>query len=128
MKAVVIGSTGYGGIELIRLLQGHPNAEIGAMVSSSSAGKPLGEVYPHAAHLTFTLEEMDVDGIAEVGDVIFFATPPGVSGKWAPTFLERGRSSSIFPGIFDWGTLTPINSGTNVNPRRSNGWNGRCTG
>lgn len=103
MKAVVIGSTGYGGVELIRLLQGHPHAKIGAMVSSSAAGKPLGDVYPHAAHLAFSLEEMDVEKIAESGDVIFFATPPGVSGKWAPAFLERGKIVIDLSGDFRLG-------------------------
>ena len=43
VRAAIIGSTGYGGVELIRLLAGHPLVEVTSVVSSSSAGAPIAE-------------------------------------------------------------------------------------
>ena len=43
----ILGASGYTGAELIRLLLGHPQANIVALTGDSQAGKPIGEVYPH---------------------------------------------------------------------------------
>ena len=100
MNTVVIGSTGYGGVELIRLLENHPEARIGALVSSSQPREPLRAVYPHLSHMEETLEELDPDRLCEAGEVIFFATPPGVSSRWAPRFAERGKVCIDLSGDF----------------------------
>ena len=46
IKAGIIGATGYAGVELVRLLLGHPDFEIAAISSVSFEGKPLSVVYP----------------------------------------------------------------------------------
>jgi N-acetyl-gamma-glutamyl-phosphate reductase len=100
MKAVIIGATGYGSAELIRLLYHHPHAEIGGLISSSQAGGELKEVFPHLSHLTFALEEMDPDRIAEMGEVVFFAAPAGVSSEWLPRLAEKGLTCIDLAGDF----------------------------
>ena len=46
VKVGIIGATGYAGVELIRLLLGHPKAKITALCSVSFEGKPISEIYP----------------------------------------------------------------------------------
>ena len=42
----IVGGTGYGGGELLRLLSAHPNAEVIAATSRGDAGTPVAETYP----------------------------------------------------------------------------------
>ena len=49
MRAGVIGATGYAGVELLRLLDGHPEAEIATITSESSTGEAIASMYPHLA-------------------------------------------------------------------------------
>ena len=49
MRASVIGATGYAGVELLRLLDGHPEAEIATITSESSTGEAIASMYPHLA-------------------------------------------------------------------------------
>ena len=46
IKAGIVGATGYAGAELVRLLTGHPEAEISAISSVSFEGQKLSDVYP----------------------------------------------------------------------------------
>ena len=41
VRVAVAGASGYAGGELLRLLAGHPDLEIGAVTGASSAGKPV---------------------------------------------------------------------------------------
>ena len=60
MKAAIIGGTGYGAIELIRLIQNHPHLEIGTVVSNSQAGSNFNDSYPHLTNIVNqTLEKFD---------------------------------------------------------------------
>lgn len=100
MKVVVIGATGYGGLELIRLLQQHPHFELTALVSTSRAGEAVEKAFPHLTHLQMEWQELDVDQLSEQGEWIFFATPAGVSSQWAPAFLQRGCKVVDLSGDF----------------------------
>jgi N-acetyl-gamma-glutamyl-phosphate reductase len=91
MKTVIVGATGYSGLELTRLLLAHPYFSLNGLVSTSHAGEQLAQHYPHLAHLAVSFAELDLDLLCAQGEVIFFATPPGVSREWAPQLLERGK-------------------------------------
>ncbi|WP_344660524.1 N-acetyl-gamma-glutamyl-phosphate reductase [Catenulispora subtropica] len=81
--AAVAGATGYAGGELLRLLLGHPEFQIGALTAGSSAGSLLGEHQPHLAPLA---ERVVADTTAEVlagHDVVFLALPHGQSAAIA---------------------------------------------
>ena len=91
VRAAIVGSTGYGGVELIRLLAAHPKVEITAVLSSSSAGEPIAAGYPHLTEIRRDLlEEIDPAAVKRKADVVFFATPPGITAKLAPAFLAVG--------------------------------------
>ena len=83
MKASVIGATGYAGVELLRLLDGHPEAEITAITSESSTGEAIASMYPHlSGRIEKNLTSMkDIKAIAAESDVIFIALPHGHAMK-----------------------------------------------
>jgi N-acetyl-gamma-glutamyl-phosphate reductase len=101
IRAAIIGSTGYGGVELIRLLLNHPQVEIAAVLSSSSAGEPLTASYPHLTGLyTGQLEGIDPQALKAKVDVVFAATPTGISAELVPQLLEAGLTVIDLSGDF----------------------------
>ena len=50
-RVAVAGASGYAGGELLRLLAGHPDLELGPVTADSNAGRLVGEVHPHLAGL-----------------------------------------------------------------------------
>ncbi|SFJ27074.1 N-acetyl-gamma-glutamyl-phosphate reductase [Paenibacillus sp. UNC496MF] len=91
VRAAIIGSTGYGGVELIRLLAGHPQVGIASVVSSSSAGAPIAEGFPHLNEIrTELLDDVDPALLKSKADVVFVATPAGVAAKITPSLLAEG--------------------------------------
>lgn len=81
---IILGATGYGGGELLRLFLHHPEAEVVALVSSSAAGKGVADAHPHLAGFyaqRFT-ESFDATLLAPYEyKVVFSALPHGESGK-----------------------------------------------
>ncbi|MBO8173168.1 MAG: N-acetyl-gamma-glutamyl-phosphate reductase [Bacillaceae bacterium] len=101
MKVSIIGTTGYGGVELIRFLENHPHAEIATLYANSQEGKWLNEVFPHLTDIRdVKLAAFDLDRIEAESDLVFFGTPSGVSGSMAPALLERGLKVIDLSGDF----------------------------
>ncbi|TBL73024.1 N-acetyl-gamma-glutamyl-phosphate reductase [Paenibacillus thalictri] len=101
IRAAIVGATGYGGVELIRMLLTHPNVQITSVVSSSSAGTPLAESFPHLQEIIVDrLDAVDVPLIADKADVVFLATPHGVSTEIAPKMLDAGLKVIDVSGDF----------------------------
>ncbi|MDF2662203.1 MAG: N-acetyl-gamma-glutamyl-phosphate reductase [Paenibacillus sp.] len=91
LRTAIVGSTGYGGVELIRLLLQHPKAEITSVISSSNAGALYAEGYPHLSEIvTDRLEAIDVAAMKSKADVVFLATPHGVSTELSPKLIDAG--------------------------------------
>ncbi|WP_040952456.1 N-acetyl-gamma-glutamyl-phosphate reductase [Gorillibacterium massiliense] len=101
IRAAIVGSTGYGGVELIRLLLNHPYVQITSVISSSTAGAPLKDGFPHLTGiLEMDLDAIDIPLIKEKADVVFTATPHGVSAELAPQFLQTGLKVIDLSGDF----------------------------
>ena len=49
MKVAIVGASGYGGIQLVRLLQDHPNLELTYIAGDSTVGQAFGSLYPYIA-------------------------------------------------------------------------------
>ena len=79
IKAGIIGSTGYAGAELVRLLLNHPEVEIVWYGSRSYTDKKYASVYQNFFKL-IDAKCMDdnMDELAGSVDVIFTATPQGL--------------------------------------------------
>ncbi|MEH7682167.1 N-acetyl-gamma-glutamyl-phosphate reductase, partial [Priestia megaterium] len=88
-KVGIVGATGYGGVELIRLLANHPHFHVYAVYSSSQDGAELAEVYPHLSNTVYTLQDINPKNMAEELDLVFTATPSGVSSKLVPQLIEE---------------------------------------
>lgn len=93
MKVGVLGATGYGGIELCRILSWHREVELSYIASEGSKGKKLGEVFPH-----FNEKEKELvfgglypgEKAAEELELVFAALPHKVSMDIAAAWLEKG--------------------------------------
>lgn len=101
VKAAIIGGTGYGSIELIRLINRHPYLEVGTVVSSSQAGRSLTDTYPHLSNIMEQpMEAFDADHLSEQHDIVFLATPSGVSKNLIPQLLDKGVKCIDLSGDF----------------------------
>ncbi|MEK6654068.1 MAG: N-acetyl-gamma-glutamyl-phosphate reductase, partial [Thermodesulfobacteriota bacterium] len=88
----VYGGSGYTGQELLRLLIGHPGAEVVAATSRRFAGVPVSAVYPVFAGLTdLVYTDASPEEVAGLADFIFLALPHGISMEFAPIFIRAGR-------------------------------------
>ena len=79
VRVAVAGASGYAGGEILRLLLGHPDMEVGAVAAASSAGMRLGTIHPH---LTPLADRLLLDTTAETlagHDIVFLALPHGAS-------------------------------------------------
>jgi len=83
MTAAVAGASGYAGGELLRLLLGHPDLDVGPVAAGAAAGRAVPELHPHLpqlAHLVFA--ETSAEVLREA-DVVFLALPHGQSAALA---------------------------------------------
>jgi N-acetyl-gamma-glutamyl-phosphate reductase len=90
IKAGIVGGTGYTGVELLRLLAQHPQAELKAITSRKEAGTPVSAMFPSLrgrVELAFTEPSRDA---LRGCDVVFFATPHGVCMQEARAVLDGG--------------------------------------
>jgi N-acetyl-gamma-glutamyl-phosphate reductase len=79
IKAGIIGSTGYAGAELVRLLLGHKDVEIVWYGSRSYIDKKYASVYQNMFRLVEDVcKDDNMEALAQEADVIFTATPQGL--------------------------------------------------
>ncbi len=79
IKAGIIGSTGYAGQEVVRLLMGHKDVEIVWYGSRSYIDKRYSEVFGNMFQIVdATCMDDNMEALAEAADVIFTATPQGL--------------------------------------------------
>ena len=87
----IIGASGYGGVQLTRLLLEHPEVKIAYLGGDSSAGKAFSTLYPHLGHcVNLTVEAIDPETIASRCEVVFLGLPNGIACQIAPTLIEKG--------------------------------------
>ncbi|MEO3796179.1 N-acetyl-gamma-glutamyl-phosphate reductase [Nonomuraea sp. B10E15] len=89
MRAAIAGASGYAGGELLRLLLGHPEFEIGALTAASSAGSRLGAHQPHLPQLADRVLDDTTAGTLAGHDVVFLALPHGHSAAVAAALGEE---------------------------------------
>ena len=90
VRAGIVGGTGYTGVELLRLLAGHPQVELRAITSRKEAGTPVSALFPSLRRrVELAFSQPKADSLRGC-DVVFFATPSGVAMAEAPTLLESG--------------------------------------
>lgn len=86
----VVGASGYGGIQLVRLLLDHPLLKLEYLGGDSTAGKSFADIYPHIGHRVSTvIEPVDVEAIGDRCQIVFLSLPNGLALKLAPRLLEK---------------------------------------
>jgi N-acetyl-gamma-glutamyl-phosphate reductase len=90
IKIGIVGGTGYTGVELLRILASHPQAQLAAITSRKEAGMPVAEMYPSLrGRVDLAFSALDDARLSDC-DVVFFATPHGVAMAQAPGLLAAG--------------------------------------
>jgi N-acetyl-gamma-glutamyl-phosphate/LysW-gamma-L-alpha-aminoadipyl-6-phosphate reductase len=77
IRASIVGGSGYGGGEVLRLLLGHPQIEVVQVSSRSHLGEYVYQVHPNLRKQT-TLKFCDPDALEPV-DLLFLALPHGTA-------------------------------------------------
>ena len=90
IKVGIVGGTGYTGVELLRLLAQHPQAELVAITSRKEAGMPVAELFPSLrGKLDLAFSDPSQAGLGQC-QVVFFATPNAVAMEQAASLLDHG--------------------------------------
>lgn len=94
LNIAIVGSSGYTGGELMRLLLNHSRVVVTAITSEKSAGKPIASIFPHLAGLTsLVCEPLDPDIIAKKADFVFLALPHVTAQEAAFRFHNLGKKT-----------------------------------
>lgn len=91
-KIAIVGASGYTGLELLRILYGHPNVQVTSLTSEQSAGKKISDIFPTLkGRCDLVLENLEPVRVAEKADIIFTALPHKAAMEVVPTFLKLGK-------------------------------------
>jgi N-acetyl-gamma-glutamyl-phosphate reductase len=83
VRVAVAGASGYAGGELLRLLLGHPEVQIGTLTAGGSAGTLLATHQPHLVPLADRVLADTTPATLAGHDVVFLALPHGKSAEIA---------------------------------------------
>lgn len=75
INVAIIGITGYGGLELLRLLYNHPAVHVVSIHNTSDHAEEISTTYPHLKSM-YNLTPIPVDPlhIMQSADVVFFSS------------------------------------------------------
>jgi N-acetyl-gamma-glutamyl-phosphate reductase len=94
IRTGIVGASGYTGVELIRLLLGHPHIELVHFAAGRAAGESIDRVWPGLTGIEeladCTLHELSIERIANECDLVFLALPHGVAAITAPELVDAG--------------------------------------
>jgi len=101
MNVGIFGVSGYGGVELCRLLLGHPEVKITYVGGHATVGQPVSEIHPQLrGHLDMQIEESDPQVAIERCEFLFFSLEHKVGVPWIRQALEAGRKVFDFSADF----------------------------
>jgi N-acetyl-gamma-glutamyl-phosphate reductase common form len=106
IPTIILGGTGYVAGELLRLIAGHPNFELAAILSDSQPGAAVAQAFPHLAAVygdtKFTSQD-DIERLmAELPQsAVFGAAPHGVSHVLIDSLLKRAEAAKTKPRVVD---------------------------
>ncbi|HTG44059.1 MAG TPA: N-acetyl-gamma-glutamyl-phosphate reductase, partial [Verrucomicrobiae bacterium] len=96
VKVAIVGASGYAGEELVRLLLGHPGADLVAVTSRQYAGQTLGQIFPKFSHYpkakNLRFSEPNAELLAKDAAIVFLALPHGVAAGYAVPLLDLGAT------------------------------------
>lgn len=95
IPTAVIGASGYSGEVLMRLLIGHPAADVVCVTSRQHAGKPIDEIFPRFCGASkvsgLNFSDATVDAVVSArATCAFLALPHGVAAEFAEPLVAQG--------------------------------------
>ena len=87
--AAIVGSSGYTGGELLRLLLSHSGIDVVAVTSRKRAKRPVARIHPNLRDIT-RLKFIDPVDLPEV-DVLFLALPHGAAMENIHEYMSRSK-------------------------------------
>ena len=95
IKAAIVGGSGYTGLELLRLLAGHPEVQITALTSRAMSGQKAVKAFPALAGRPgglddLVFEEPDPAALRRRADFFFTAVPHQTAMEIIPDLLTEG--------------------------------------
>lgn len=90
IKIGIVGGTGYTGVELLRLLVQHPDAELIAITSRKESGMPVADMFPSLRQRVSLKFSDPAESPLDRCDLVFFATPNGIAMNEARRLLDAG--------------------------------------
>lgn len=94
----IVGASGYGGVELVRLIDGHPELEVAVVAAHSQAGAPVSSLFPNLPG-DRVFDAVEVDRLADL-DLVFLATPHGASLELGAALHDAGTPTVDLSGAF----------------------------
>src|SRR5512138_705708 len=88
----IVGGTGYTGVELLRLLAAHPEADVRAITSRKDAGTKVADMFASLRGSKLAGLAFSDPASTDLGkcDLAFFATPHGVAMAAARELVAAG--------------------------------------
>jgi N-acetyl-gamma-glutamyl-phosphate reductase len=90
IKVGIVGGTGYTGVELLRLLAQHPEADVRTITSRKDAGTKVAEMFPSLRGRYGLAFADPAEADLKSCDIVFFATPHGVAMAQARGLVAEG--------------------------------------
>lgn len=88
LKIGIVGASGYSGVELVKLLLNHPEAELVKLYGHSSIGTKISDVHKSLRGLIdLQVEQFNKDDLKNL-DLVFVALPSGEALKVVPQLYE----------------------------------------
>jgi N-acetyl-gamma-glutamyl-phosphate reductase len=91
LKVSVIGASGYGGAETVRLLATHPHVQLVHVTAETKKGAAMSSLYPNLrGFVDQTMVEADLERIGSQSDVTIVSLPSGMAMNLVPALLKQG--------------------------------------
>lgn len=92
IRVGILGASGYTGVELMRLLRGHPKVAITVVTAEKHAHQEIDQVFPSLkGWLNFTYRPLILEDVAEEAELFFTALPHGAAMEVVPALLKKGK-------------------------------------
>jgi len=103
IRVAIVGVSGYSGLELARMILGHPAMVcVAAVASEAKAGQRLADIHPQLRGLSeLTCQAPDMEQLADAGcQTVFLCTPNEISHTLVPEILGRTMKAIDLSGSF----------------------------
>jgi N-acetyl-gamma-glutamyl-phosphate reductase len=99
-SAVIVGASGYAGLQLARLILRHPGARLDFVIANHVGFRLCDFLAEDAAAHVLTAEMSELSQFAKSGTTFFLCTPADVSMDLAPALLDSGADVIDLSGAF----------------------------